>query len=228
MVKPRPSRPITVASALVPALLMSALGVWLFVEILDAVLERDSFTGVDESLATWLPAHRFAWLTTTLTVITNIFGPVVLPILVMVACSVWGWRTREWRDPVLLASAMVLSTVISVVVKALVQRPRPDESLQVIPGFETSYSFPSGHSTGTSTLVLVTAYLLWRRERHERALVAWMAVSIVLIALVGGSRLYLGYHFLSDVLAGVCLGVFTLGLVVGVDRWLSLKHQPPL
>ncbi|MFN3866236.1 MAG: phosphatase PAP2 family protein [Demequina sp.] len=46
-----------------------------------------------------------------------------------------------------------------------------------------------------------------------------------MIALVGGTRLYLGYHFLSDVLAGACLGVATLGVVVAIDRWLDLRDE---
>ncbi len=217
---------LVVARTLVPGLLLSVLGMWLFIEILDEVIENDAFTGLDEPFIEWISGRRVAWATSTLTVITHLFGPVVLPILVAVGAAVWGRRARAWRDPSLLVGAMLLSTAISMLVKVIVERPRPEEAFQVIPGLETSFSFPSGHSTGTSTLVLVTAYLLWRRERHKRAFVVWMAVSLVLILLVGGSRMYLGYHFLSDVLAGVCLGLFTLGVVVMVDRWLTLKSAP--
>jgi undecaprenyl-diphosphatase len=49
--------------------------------------------------------------------------------------------------------------------------------------------------------------------------------SVVIIALVGGSRLYLGYHFVTDVLAGACLGLVTLGLVVATSRWLDLRQR---
>ena len=51
------------------------------------------------------------------------------------------------------------------------------------------------------------------------------AAGLALIAVVGGSRLYLGYHFVTDVLAGASLGVVTLGLVVAASRWLELRGR---
>lgn len=109
------------------------------------------------------------WLTTTLTAITNAFGPVILPLVVGIACAAWAKFSGAWRDPLLLASAMVMSTLIAMAVKSVVARPRPASDLQVIPGLETSYSFPSGHTSGAATLVLVTVYLLWRHRRgHAR------------------------------------------------------------
>lgn len=204
-----------------PGVLVSGLALWGFVEILDEVLEKDAFNDIDEPLVDWLAQHRTPTLTTVMMVITNVFGPVVLPILVAVGAVTWGWRTRAWTDPMLLVGAMVLSTVISMLVKVVIGRARPEESFQLTPGLEESFSFPSGHTTGAATLVLVTAYLAWRGRRRKRVLFAWAAGSVVTVVLVGGSRLYLGYHFLSDVLAGACVGLFVLGLVVCVDRWLA-------
>lgn len=209
--------------ALIPGLIISALALWGFVEILDEVLENDAFKPLDQPLLEWLAERRSSALTTVMVVITNIFGPVLLPVLIAVGAGAWGWRTRKWRDPALLAGAMVMSTVISIGVKAVIARARPEESFQLTPGLEHSFSFPSGHTTGAATLVLVTAYLAWRGRRSPRVLAAWVVTTVVTLALVGGSRLYLGYHFLSDVLAGACVGLFTMGLVMCVDRWLALR-----
>ncbi|MDN4472121.1 phosphatase PAP2 family protein [Demequina zhanjiangensis] len=211
--------------AVLPGLVVSGLAVWAFAGLLDALLEQEDLYVVDQPLVDWLASHRTEWLTTTLTAITNAFGPVILPIVVGVVCAIWGARSRQWRDPLLLAGAMVLSTLIAMIVKAIIERPRPDESLQVIPGLETSFSFPSGHTTGAATLVLVLGYLVLRRRHPRKSLVAWAVLSVVVIVLVGGSRLYLGYHFFTDVLAGASLGVFTLGLVASVDRWLDLRER---
>ncbi|MCB2412579.1 phosphatase PAP2 family protein [Demequina sp. TTPB684] len=214
-----------VMRAVLPGLALTAAGVWAFVGVLDQFLEREDIYLVDQPALDWLIEIRTPWLTTTLTVITNAFGPVILPIVIGVACVVWARLTRAWRDPFLLAAAMVMSTVVAMTVKMLVARPRPADDLQVIPGLETSYSFPSGHTTGATTLVLVTAYLLWRRRRGRRSLAAWGLVSVVIVLIVGGSRLYLGYHFVTDVLAGACLGLVTLGLVVAASRWLDLRRR---
>lgn len=217
--------PSPTVRALLPGLLLTGAGVLAFAKVLDQFLDRDDIYLADKPVLDWMVSIRTDWLTTVLTWITNAFGPVILPILVGVACVVWAKVNGAWRDPLLLVSAMAMSTVVAVVVKMIVARPRPASELQVIPGLETSYSFPSGHTTGTATLVLVTAYLLWRHRRGGRALAWWLVASAGLIALVGGSRLYLGYHFVTDVLAGACLGVVTLGLVVATSRWLDLRER---
>lgn len=209
--------------AWLPGLVLSALALWGFIEILDEVLENEAFKPLDQPLLEWLAGHRSPALTTTMTVITNIFGPVLLPVLIALGAAAWGWRTRIWVDPALLVGAMVLATLISMAVKVSIGRARPEESFQLTPGLEQSFSFPSGHTTGAATLVLVTAYLAWRGRRSRRALIAWSFGAVAVIALVGGSRLYLGYHFLSDVLAGACVGLLALGLVAGIDRWLAIR-----
>ncbi|GIG53868.1 phosphatase PAP2 family protein [Demequina activiva] len=212
---------------LLPGLLVSGLALWAFAEILEEVLEREAFEGIDEPLIAWFAENRSEGVTTAMEWITHAFGPVVLPIIIAIGCGIWGWRTKSWRDPVMVVSAMIFSTVTSMVVKMIVERPRPADELQVIPGFETSFSFPSGHTTGAATLVLVTGYLLWRHERRTRVLVVWFLSSLAIIALVATTRMYLGYHFLSDVIAGACLGLFTLGLVICADRWLDRRATLP-
>ena len=210
--------------ALLPGLIVSGLALWAFAQILDEVIEREAFEGLDMPLITWFSDNRSESVTTVMEWVTHAFGPVVLPILIAIGCGVWGWRSRSWRDPVLVVGAMIFATVTSTVVKSIVARPRPAENLQFIPGFETSFSFPSGHTTGAATLVLVTGYLLWRHERRKRVLVVWALSSLVVIGLVATTRMYLGYHFLSDVIAGACLGLFTLGLVICADRWIDLRR----
>ena len=214
----------TVWQAILPGLVITLVAAVAFLAILDAVLEKNDISSWDQPMLDWMVSIRTPWLTEVMTFVTHIFGPVVLPILVAIACVIWGLVSHRWRDPILLASAMILSTILSSIVKVIVERPRPDESLQVIPGFETSFSFPSGHTTGAATLVLVTGYLLWREHKGKRALAVWIVCSLVVVALVGGSRLYLGYHFLSDVLAGICLGFVTLGLVITASRLLDMRH----
>lgn len=217
--------PSSTARAVLPGLLLTAAGVWAFAGVLDQLLERDDLYLVDQPVLNWLVSVRTPWLTTVLTWITNAFGPTIVPIVVGVACAVWGKVTAAWRDPLLLASAMAASTVVAAVLKAVVARPRPASTLQVVPGLEESYSFPSGHATGAATLVLVTAYLLWRHRHGVRSLAIWSVVSLGTIVLVGGSRLYLGYHFVTDVIAGTVLGVVTLGLVIAASRWLDLRQR---
>ena len=145
-------------------------------------------------------------------------GPVVLHVVVVVASLVWGVLGRSWWQAALLAGAMVLSTIVSVTLKGVIARPRPPVDAMLVPGAETTYSFPSGHTIGTATFLLVVAYLLW----VPRPTAAWLLGGLALVAggvvLVALSRLYLGYHFVTDVVASMALAVAVLGVVVAVDR----------
>ncbi|NTW38660.1 MAG: phosphatase PAP2 family protein, partial [Cellulomonadaceae bacterium] len=118
----------------------------------------------------------------------------------------------------LLAGAMVASTLVSLGVKAVVARPRPPVDTMSVPGLEVTYSFPSGHTIGTATLLLVLGYLAWVRRPTVRSLVVWLLVAVVGTGLVALSRLYLGYHFVTDVAASVALAVAVLGAVVVIDQ----------
>ncbi|WP_265523162.1 phosphatase PAP2 family protein [Oerskovia flava] len=210
-----------------PGVVLVVLGAVAFGGLYDAVREQDDLWLVDDPILEWMVAHRSAGLTTFLTVVTTIFGPFVLPVLVAVGALVWARVAGTWWEPGLLVGAMALSTVLSVSIKALVARPRPPDDSMVVPGIEHTFSFPSGHTIGAATLVLVGGYLLWHRHHSGRLLVVWAVVSLAVTVVVAGSRLYLGYHFLTDVLAGVALAVVVLGVVVLVVRWREAQSSSP-
>lgn len=189
-----------------------------FVGVVDSVQEADDLAALDDPVLNGLAAARSAPLTAVFTAITTVSGPVVLPILVLVGALAWGVLRHEWWQAGLLAAAMIASTGVSLAVKGIVARPRPPVDTMTVAGVETTYSFPSGHTIGTATLLLVVAYLAWVRRPRVRLLVLWTAVVVVGTGLVALSRLYLGYHFVTDVAASVALAVAGLGGVVVVDR----------
>ncbi|WP_456844545.1 phosphatase PAP2 family protein [Cellulomonas sp. P5_C6] len=210
--------------ALLPGLVLVVAGVAVFLGVLDAVREKDDLWNLDQPVLDWMVAHRSAGWTAVLATITFVSGPVVLPILVGVACLVWGLVRREWWRPVLLAAAMLGSSLLGLAVKGLVDRPRPPADTMLVPGAEHTASFPSGHTLGTATLLLVAGYLVCSRNPSVWRIVAWGVAAVVGTALVALSRLYLGYHFLTDVVAAVGLAVAVLGVVSIVDR---LHTGPP-
>ncbi|MFD5332301.1 phosphatase PAP2 family protein [Cellulosimicrobium cellulans] len=210
-----------------PGALLVLVGVAGFVLLLDAVLDQEDLWRLDDPLLAWMVAHRTPVATGVLTVVTTVSGPFVLPVLVAVGCVVWARRTGTWWEPGLLAGAMVLATLVSTVLKAVIARPRPPDVSMVVAGVERSFSFPSGHTIGAATLVLVGGYLVWHRHHDPRVLAVWVVASVVVIGAVALSRLYLGYHFLTDVLAGLSLAVAVLGVVVTVSRVHDLRRPRP-
>lgn len=210
-------------AAVVLGLLLMVAGVVVFFAVLHTVSDGDGLAEADRPVLRALVAARSAPVTTALTAVSLVTGPTVLPVVVLLAAVVWGLVARSWWQPVLLAGAMIASTLLSVTVKAVVARPRPPLDTMSVPGSESTYSFPSGHTVGTATFLLVAGYLLWIRRPTVRSLVVWVAVAVLGIALVAGSRLYLGYHFVTDVAAGASVGLAVLGAVVVVDRRRAVR-----
>jgi len=213
----------TSGAAVVIGLLLVVVGVVGLLVVHDAVAEGDDLAEADLPVLDWLVAARGPAVTAFLTGVSAVTGPSVLPVVVVAACLVWGLVTRSWWQPALLAGAMVLSTLVSVAIKSAVARPRPPLDTMSVPGSESTYSFPSGHTVGTATFLLTAGYLIWIRSPHVRSLVLWALSTGLGIALVAGSRLYLGYHFLTDVIAGFALAVAVLGVVVVVDRRRAVR-----
>jgi membrane-associated phospholipid phosphatase len=210
-------------AAVLPGLLLVAVGLIGFAVMLDSVRDADDFTVLDEPVLAWLVAHRTPLRTAGLLAVTFVSGPVVLPVLVGIGALTWGLVAREWWRPVLLVGAMAASGALGLVAKSGVGRTRPPMETQVVPGAETTFSFPSGHTIGTATLCLVAGYLVWSRRPSTTGLVVWGVTTVVLTGVVGLSRLYLGYHFLTDVLAAASLAVAVLGAVVVIDRLHELR-----
>lgn len=212
--------------ALLPGILLVVAGLWVFLAVLDGVREKDDLWDLDQPVLEWLVDRRSSGWTSVLAAITFVTGPTVLPIIVLVACVVWGLVRREWWRPLLLAGAMVASTIISLAIKGLVGRARPPAETMFVPGAETTGSFPSGHTIGTATFLLVAGYLVCSRNPTVPRLVGWSLLTVVGTSVVALSRLYLGYHFLTDVVAAVALAITVLGGVLIVDRLHTLHRRP--
>jgi len=124
-----------------------------------------------------------------------------------------------WPLAILLMLALGGAGVLNALLKLLFQRPRPELAFVHL----ETYSFPSGHAAVAAATFTTLAFLLGQRAPTRRVLIALAAVA--LIALVGFSRLYLGVHFLSDVIAGFSAGTAWVALCVVVldlhERWRS-------
>jgi undecaprenyl-diphosphatase len=90
---------------------------------------------------------------------------------------------------------------------------------------ETNFSFPSGHSTTAMVLFGMIAYFLIRNSRHRKQRILYLLLGLSIILLVGFSRIYLGVHFLSDVLGGYLLGATWMIMGITVIEWLSYQKE---
>ncbi|ETZ98189.1 PAP2 superfamily protein [Mycobacterium kansasii 824] len=189
-----------------------------FTEVLDDVLEGDGIAGIDQPAAEWLAAHRDLWLTMTLQVVTAAGGPVGMAALTVLTCAAVVFRCRSWLPVVLALVGGGGIALVVLVAKALVVRDRPALPFATIA--EGGYSFPSGHAAGTAAVTLLSGWLVarWLIMSWTGRVIVW-TLAMGWSALVGFSRIYLGVHYISDVLAGWLVGMVWGGVVVLVGTW---------
>ena len=212
---------LTVAAAvwLGAGLAASAFVVWGFAEITEEVVEGES-RAFDRAVLLWIGDNVPAWLDGPMRAVTTLgYYRVVLPLLAAASLAFLyrGWRLSAMLLVVSTAGGVVLTTVL----KAVFRRARPE----ILDSGYTAgfYSFPSGHATVAvgfyGALALVLAYHLHGPPR-------WVAVALgtVLVLLIGFSRLYLGAHYPTDVLAGFLaapLWLVSVGVVYVL--WISAR-----
>jgi undecaprenyl-diphosphatase len=131
------------------------------------------------------------------------------------------------REALMVAGAGLLS-LISTGLKAIFAQPRPAADQVQILVRETYYSFPSSHAFFAIMLLGTLIYLLNRRVKSKRIRIFVAVLLIITIVLVGLTRVYLGVHWYSDVLAGYCYGGFFLtGLIAFFDHILPKVNSSP-
>lgn len=205
------------------AVVLIGVGALLFIATLVGVLQSNTAPWApDESTRDWLLSLRSETLTAVMIFLAVIFGPVALPIIVLVVTVVWGFAAKHAWRPIVLAAAMLTGVLISQIILAIVKRSRPPVDLMLF-GADHTFSFPSGHVLGACDFLLVTAFLVFSRREHSRSAVIGFIGAGIGIVLAALSRLYLGYHWLSDALASVTLSLVILGAAMALDTWRTAR-----
>jgi membrane-associated phospholipid phosphatase len=201
---------------LVIGLLVLAAGGWAFGALAEEVAEGD--TGLDNRIADELHEHATRPLTEFFEAVTSLGNGIVLAGVAAIAAYLLA-RRRYYAEAVLMVLAYLGAEVLSYSLKLAFQRDRPffTDPLATV----STYSFPSGHATVSVAVYGALCLVLVRRLTGPARLVC-LAAAVLLVSLIGFSRLYLGVHFLSDVLAGFSVGLAWLALCVVV---LDLHHR---
>lgn len=120
------------------------------------------------------------------------------------------------------------ATVLNNVMKMTFQRPRPAPVLDPLASIihSQTWSFPSGHAMVSASFYFFLAYLSWRVLHGWKQVVVTTAILLLVLA-VGISRIYLGVHFLTDVIAGYCAGAVWTEAVILAQRYLAWRRRPP-
>ena len=183
----------------------------IFGRLAEDVWEREGFAW-DAPLLWAIHAHATPTLDALMLLITEIGAPLPMIGFVAALLGVLAWR-RRYGAVAFATVAVGGASLLNLLAKALFQRHRPALWPQLAP--ETDYGFPSGHAMGSLAVVATLVIILWPTRWRWVALI----VGGLFVVLVGLSRLYLGVHYPSDVLAGWCA---SLAWVSGVYRLRTL------
>jgi undecaprenyl-diphosphatase len=213
----RPQRRTLVATGLGAVLFAAYAGV------VDAVADPGPLAAADGPIIRWIIDHRSGRLTPAMVEISNLGGTLGMAVLAAIGIAVLLWR-RRYRDALVVLVAAVVAGVLVDGLKNFYARPRPPAATQLVP--EQTFALPSGHALGSVVVVGVLAVVVIRTLRSTAHRILVLGAATAVVVAIGVSRLYLGVHWLTDVLAGWALGgawlaVCTAVLLSGVTpgRW---------
>jgi undecaprenyl-diphosphatase len=153
-------------------------------------------------------------------------GSVTLLTLLTIFCSFLLYAKRARSFAILLLLTALGSAVISQILKAFFERARPDVAYRLVS--VEGYSYPSGHSVSAAAIYIVLGIILSRffeRRAHRFTLHLFFAALVIAIGL---SRIYLGVHFASDVLAGFLAGLCWCGVILTIEaahKWATFEKR---
>jgi undecaprenyl-diphosphatase len=206
--------------------LVIAAGFWGFAELADEIedgethaFDRAVMLALRESLDPDDPLGP-AWLEQAARDVTSLGGTTVL-VLLSLASIGFMLLIRKWGAAIFVTVSILGGTLLSTLLKSWFDRPRPDlvpHAVEV-----TSASFPSGHAMLAMTTYLTLGAVLAEVEEKRRIKVYIIGWAVFLALLVGSTRVYLGVHWPSDVLAGWCIGSAWALLCGCVASWLGRR-----
>jgi undecaprenyl-diphosphatase len=183
---------------------------------------------LDRDVTEWVADHRIDWLTTAFRVITTVGNTAAMTLIAVIATVVLWRRHRTLALTVLLGSAS--GWLLMQALKYGFARPRPPERFRILQ--IDTYSFPSGHAMMSAVVLGLVAVAAWRTSVWVHAHPVVLLLAPVASALIGASRVYLGVHWTTDVVAGWVIGALwvTVAVAVGdrVSRGRAARRDRPV
>ena len=202
---------------------LALLGLWGLGALTESVLEGDTLR-FDKRVLLWMNAHATEWLDIAALEVTAL-GDILVVLTITAVAGALLFLLGQRAYAGLIAVAVGGAWIINPMLKSVFDRPRP-QLFEWRAHYAGLSSFPSGHATMSMVLFVVLAYVIHRlAERRWMEIVA-MVLAGTYVLLIGVSRLYLGVHYPSDVLAGYVVGFSWAIFCALAIEVLGAMHRP--
>jgi len=191
--------------------LILIVSAWFFGGISEDVLHNDPLTVTDLRFSQWLHVRMIAPLTTAMLLITYFGSTLFVTGATLLIGLLLLWRRQKY-DFVTMVVSVVGGTLLNVLLKSAFHRHRPSFNDPVL--YVSGYSFPSGHTMAATVFYGALAVILIRKLNSWSWRVLVVLLATVMVLLIAFSRVYLGAHYLSDVLGAIAEGVAWLAISV--------------
>lgn len=188
---------------------------WVFGALAEDVVNRDPIVVIDVGIANWFHVRATPAVVQAMKALT-FFGSTAWIVAAASILAIYLVRWRDWYGLVLLLLVTPGGALLNLLIKTAFQRQRPafTDPIQTLDG----YSFPSGHTMAATLFYGLLAVFACHALRSFRARLVALLCAVLMVALVGFSRIALGVHYFSDVVAAATAGVAWLALcVTGVE-----------
>jgi undecaprenyl-diphosphatase len=203
-------------------LALTAIGVLLFAWLASFVVAGRT-QRVDDAVMRWIGAHRIGWLEAAALELTFL-GTATVVITIAGVAALFLVLSRQRTAAALLLWASIGALVLNNVVKLAFDRPRPQ--LFAWGTHASTTSFPSGHAMGAAAIYGTVAWLAARMTPRRGARLAIHLAAAAVVLVVAASRLYLGVHYPSDVIAGLMLGfTWAAFCAASLEAWAWMRRR---
>ncbi len=186
----------------------------IFLAIAEDVFEQEIFE-FDSVVYNFLVNNRNEVLNNFFKIITQ-FGSAIVLIIITILCVIF---IRDKKYKILVPANLVTIAIINIVLKNFFLRPRPNE-LRLIE--ETGYSFPSGHAMASTAFYGLLIYIVHEKVENKILRNTICIMLGLLILLISISRIYVGVHYTSDVIAGTC---FSIAYLILITRLIKSQND---
>jgi undecaprenyl-diphosphatase len=201
---------------------MSAI---LFGAIALSVIAIGPTSALDSAAMAWTHVHATAWLTDVMLRVSYLGGPSATGVYVFLLVGYFLWR-RQFGVALGVAAVVYGGMLLNVLVKYAFERARPVVENPVIT--LTTYSFPSGHAAASTIFAGLLCVLAFRSGSGHPDKALALAAATIWVGMVCASRVYLGLHYVTDVLAGVTEGVAWLAVsTLLIERFGTAAVRTP-